>query len=349
MSKKIYSLLAVLLTLSITTNAHSSSDHEVEIDVSAEEIVSDTVAEESAEAPLPTENADVEMSEEALTEMVGYLTALGGGIPELNLSDLEIAAIAEGLTAGLTGEKNFDDYSPESIQEAFAEAQARALAIESGAEEIPSISNDSLTKIGLVMVVQSGLVQLGFGAEEAAAINKGFIDGANSTDADPASTAQLPAFQEFIKKRVEAASAKAIAEAETMAAKNVADGKAFLEKLSAEDAEVQKSESGLYYKVIEPGLDPKPTLEDEVLVHYKGTLIDGTKFDSSYDRGKPAEFPLNAVVPGFGEGLTKVGAGGRIMLYIPSSLGYGNSPRPGGVIKPGDTLIFECELIGLNP
>ena len=86
-----------------------------------------------------------------------------------------------------------------------------------------------------------------------------------------------------------------------------------------------------------------------VTFHYKGTLTDGTEFDSSYDRGDPAEFPLNGVVPGFGEGLTKVGVGGKIILYIPSELGYGNSPRPGGVIKPGDTLIFECELLEINP
>ncbi|MDH5242194.1 MAG: FKBP-type peptidyl-prolyl cis-trans isomerase, partial [Gammaproteobacteria bacterium] len=81
---------------------------------------------------------------------------------------------------------------------------------------------------------------------------------------------------------------------------------------------------------------------------YKGTLIDGTQFDSSYDRGAPATFRLNQVVKGFGEGLTKIGAGGKIILYIPSDLGYGNSPRPGGVIKPGDSLIFECELLEVD-
>ena len=111
---------------------------------------------------------------------------------------------------------------------------------------------------------------------------------------------------------------------------------------------MQSTESGLHYKVLEPGSDAKPTMEDAVLVHYKGTLIDGTQFDSSYDRGAPAEFPLNGVVQGFGEGLTKIGAGGKIILYIPSELGYGNNPRPGGAIKPGDTLIFECELVEIR-
>jgi len=105
----------------------------------------------------------------------------------------------------------------------------------------------------------------------------------------------------------------------------------------------------LYYKVLDPGTGPAPSLTDSVLVHYKGTLIDGTQFDSSYDRGAPATFGLNQVVAGFGEGLTKIGVGGKIILYMPSELGYGNSPRPGGAIKPGDSLIFECELLEVDP
>ena len=158
----------------------------------------------------------------------------------------------------------------------------------------------------------------------------------------------MPAFQAFIQKRVAAAQAAAEAAGAAAAAENKAAGAAFFAELAA-DTEVQKSESGLHYKVIEPGSDVKPVMTDSVLVHYKGTLIDGTQFDSSYDRGQPATFPLNGVVKGFGEGLTKVGAGGKIILYIPSELGYGNTPRPGGAIKPGDTLIFECELVEINP
>ena len=114
---------------------------------------------------------------------------------------------------------------------------------------------------------------------------------------------------------------------------------------------MESTESGLHYKVLNAGdAEQMPTMDDTVLVHYKGTRIDGTQFDSSYDRGEPATFPLRGVVPGFGEGLTKVGVGGKIMLYIPSELGYGGeSPRPGGAIEPGDTLVFECELIEINP
>ena len=157
-------------------------------------------------------------------------------------------------------------------------------------------------------------------------------------------------FQSFIQERVQSAQAEQEAAAASAAGGNIEAGKAYIEKLKAEDKAVQSTESGLHYKVIKAG-DAKqmPTMEDTVLVHYKGTRIDGTQFDSSYDRGQPATFPLNGVVPGFGEGLTKVGVGGKIMLYIPSDLGYGNSPRPGGAIQPGDTLVFECELIEVNP
>ena len=201
--------------------------------------------------------------------------------------------------------------------------------------------------IGLVMATQTGLDQLGFGANDAAAIARGFVAGANATEVDPAIEAKLPAFEAFMNERIAAAQAVAEAEAETAATDSIDAGKAFFAKL-AEDADVEKSESGLHYKVLDPGTGAKPSMTDSVLVHYKGTLIDGTQFDSSYDRGAPATFRLDQVVKGFGEGLTKIGAGGKIILYIPSELGYGNSPRPGGVIKPGDTLIFECELLEVN-
>jgi len=302
--------------------------------------------------------AAVEVSEAELIEMLGYLTAQSGGVATLKLDAAGIAAMAEGLQKGLAGEVNVQDFPQEAMQAAFGQAQARAEAVQAEAAELPAITPDALDKIGMVMVLQSGLAQLGFGADDAELIAKGFIAGALATAMDPAMEAKMPAFQAFIQPRAEAAQAQAqVAQAAAQAAaeqagaalavENIAAGEAFIAGLSA-DAAVQSSESGLHYKVLEPGSDVKPTMTDKVLVHYKGTLIDGTQFDSSYDRGEPAEFPLNGVVKGFGEGLTKVGAGGKIVLYIPSELGYGNTPRPGGAIKPGDTLIFECELVEIR-
>ena len=312
----------------------------------AEEVVTEAVAvSEPIAVQLPAA-PDVKVSD--LVEMVGYLTAQGGGVATLKLDDAGIAAIADGLQKGLAGELSIQDFPQEAMQAAFAQAAARAQAVEEATAELPAIDADALQKIGLVMVQQSGLEQLGFGADDAAAITKGFIAGASATAPDPSMEAQMPAFQDFIQKRVAAAQAAAELAGEAVAAENKAAGAAFFAELAA-DPDVQKSESGLYYKVLEPGSDAKPSMTDSVLVHYKGALIDGTQFDSSYDRGAPATFPLNGVVKGFGEGLTKVGAGGKVILYIPSELGYGNSPRPGGAIKPGDTLIFECELVEVNP
>ena len=282
-----------------------------------------------------------------MTEMVGYLTAQRGKFASLELDQEAIAAIADGVQQGLSGTMKMEDQDQAAMQAAFGQAQARADALEAGAEEIPAIDTEALRMIGLVMATQTGLEQLGFGPDDAATIAKGFIAGASATEIDPAIEAKMPAFEAFMNDRSAAAQAVAAAEAEAAAAESIAAGKAFFAKL-AEDADVEKSESGLHYKVLDPGTGDKPSMTDSVLVHYKGTLIDGTQFDSSYDRGAPATFRLDQVVKGFGEGLTKIGAGGKIILYIPSELGYGNSPRPGGVIKPGDTLIFECELLEVD-
>lgn len=214
------------------------------------------------------------------------------------------------------------------------------------AAEVPQV--ELVEMLGYLTVFQSGMKELGFTAADADAIAAGIKQGLSDDQPNPEYMAKMPAFQEFIGARIEAAEAKAAEENAKTAEANGAESAAFFADLKKQKG-VESSPSGLFYKVVEAGSKKKPTIEDTVLVHYKGTLIDGTQFDSSYDRGEPASFPLNGVVPGFGEGLTKVGVGGKIVLYIPSDLGYGDSPRPGGPIKPGDTLIFECELIEINP
>jgi FKBP-type peptidyl-prolyl cis-trans isomerase FklB len=108
---------------------------------------------------------------------------------------------------------------------------------------------------------------------------------------------------------------------------------------------VQSSESGLQYKIENPGnAEIMATAQDTVEVHYVGTLLDGTKFDSSYDRGETAKFPLNRVIKGWTEGMQLVGEGGKITLWVPYELGYG--PRAMGPDLPAySTLIFEVELV----
>jgi FKBP-type peptidyl-prolyl cis-trans isomerase FkpA len=110
---------------------------------------------------------------------------------------------------------------------------------------------------------------------------------------------------------------------------------------------VMTTVSGLQYKVIEAGSGAKPKATDTVRVHYRGRLVDGKVFDSSYDRGQPISFGLNQVIRGWTEGLQLMPVGSKYELYIPSALGYGERGA-GGVIPPNATLIFEVELLGIE-
>ncbi|MFT4726820.1 MAG: peptidylprolyl isomerase [Granulosicoccus sp.] len=130
------------------------------------------------------------------------------------------------------------------------------------------------------------------------------------------------------------------------AKENIQLGQSFLVENSNTDG-LQSTASGLQYKVLETGTgSAHPTATDRVKVHYHGTLIDGTVFDSSVDRREPISFGLNQVIPGWTEGLQLMVVGEKTRLFIPSELAYGN--RAAGKIEPGSTLIFDVELIGIN-
>ena len=125
----------------------------------------------------------------------------------------------------------------------------------------------------------------------------------------------------------------------------IAENESFLEKNKANEG-VMVTESGLQYKVLTMGTGEKPLEESMVRVHYTGALIDGTQFDSSVERGEPAEFPLNGVIPGWTEGLKLMPVGSKFMFYIPATLAYGASGA-GDVIPPFATLVFEVELLAI--
>lgn len=137
--------------------------------------------------------------------------------------------------------------------------------------------------------------------------------------------------------------ARAVEERTAQAAANRSEGEAFLAENKNKPG-VRTTESGLQYQVITEGRGAKPAATDRVRVHYTGTLLDGTQFDSSVDRGTPAEFALNGVIPGWTEALQLMSVGSKYKLFIPSELAYGENGTP-GPIGPNATLIFEVELL----
>jgi len=134
---------------------------------------------------------------------------------------------------------------------------------------------------------------------------------------------------------------------ESQAVKNKETGDKFVADFLKEEG-AMKTESGLAYKITAAGSDKKPKETDEVEVHYHGTLIDGTVFDSSVERGKTVTFPLNRVIKGWTEGLQLIGEGGKVKLVIPSELAYGEHGAP-PKIPGGATLVFEVELVKVAP
>jgi FKBP-type peptidyl-prolyl cis-trans isomerase len=129
------------------------------------------------------------------------------------------------------------------------------------------------------------------------------------------------------------------------AAENKKEGETFLAENKQKEG-VKTLESGLQYKVLKAGTGASPKATDEVTVHYSGTLTDGTKFDSSYDRGQPATFPVNGVIKGWTEALQKMKVGDKWKLFIPAELAYGEGGQ--GPIPPHSVLVFEVELLSIG-
>ncbi len=147
--------------------------------------------------------------------------------------------------------------------------------------------------------------------------------------------------REKIMKRQQELAAK---EAEKKFGANKEAGEKFLKENVANEG-VLTTDSGLQYIVLKEGNGEKPTTADRVKVHYHGTLIDGTVFDSSVDKGTPVDFGVTQVIPGWTEGLQLMSEGAKYKFFIPQELAYGANPRPGGAIKPFSALVFEVELL----
>ncbi len=214
-----------------------------------------------------------------------------------------------------------------------------ALTFSASAEDETEAKEMPLPAVfGLMVSQQIGLDQLGFSDAEKAEFLTGFQKGLKGASMEEVQ-AQLPQLQQFLQQRAMAAQAKEMAEAQAATV-------GFIEELEA-NSDVQKDESGFYYEIIEEGEGSSPAMEDEVVVNYEGSLVDGTVFDSSFDRGEPATFPMRGVIPGFSGGLSKIGEGGKVRIFIPAELGYGDNPPPNSPIPPGAMLIFDAEIVDI--
>jgi FKBP-type peptidyl-prolyl cis-trans isomerase FkpA len=195
---------------------------------------------------------------------------------------------------------------------------------------------DRETLYALGVAMSQSIRGLGFTAAEFEAVKEGLTDGALHRPLKVDMDKYRPLVSELVHTRQAAA-----VEAERKA------GVAYLAKAAAEPG-ATKTPSGVIVKTVKPGSGASPGPDDTVTVHYVGTLVDGTQFDSSQQHGGPATLSLSRVIKCWTEGLQKMKVGGKSRLTCPSALAYGERGAP-PVIKPGATLVFEIELLGIGP
>jgi FKBP-type peptidyl-prolyl cis-trans isomerase len=227
-----------------------------------------------------------------------------------------------------------------SAQDPAPAAPAPAITVPGVTPAAPTFTNAQLTEeFGWWIAKRLALTEVQFTPDEAQGLIKGLSAALQGKEAPYDLEKAGPAMDALMNgKQSNALSA--------MKGKNAAAAVAFFAKLKAENKNVQFTPSGLAYEIVQPGQGPFPGPADTVKVQYTGKLVDGTVFDSSVHRG-PAEFALNGVIPGWTEGIQKVNKGGKIRLYVPAALGYGDSGSQG--IPPASTLIFDVELLDIKP
>ncbi|MBL0691032.1 MAG: FKBP-type peptidyl-prolyl cis-trans isomerase [SAR324 cluster bacterium] len=170
-------------------------------------------------------------------------------------------------------------------------------------------------------------------------VNQG-LSGKDSRYSDDKTKQIMVSLNDKAKKNIQSKQKK-------MSIQNTNEASDFLAKNKSK-AGVKETASGLQYEIMKDASGKKPSSKDQVKVHYVGTLIDGSEFDSSVKRGTPAEFGLDQVISGWTEGVQLMSIGAKYRFFVPPALGYGNSAPPGSIIGPGALLIFEVELLGIN-
>ncbi len=196
------------------------------------------------------------------------------------------------------------------------------------------------------LIGQEKVLYIGYTDEELQHIVKGFVLAAKGAPAPENLEEVIKQVEAMIRQRLEAYEVKQAAQNTELAADNQVSEEAFFAEIGKIPG-IQKTESGIYYEKVDEGIGRKPSGNDWVRLHYTGRLINGVVFDSSIKRGKPTDFNLTQLIPGFAEGLSLVRESGKIKLYIPSRLAYRD--QASGNIPPGSTLIFDVELIEVNP
>ncbi len=264
--------------------------------------------------------------------------------PKANLkSDLDSLSYSigmaqtQGLKGYLTGRLDVDTaYMADFIKglnEGANKTSKKDIAYMAGLQIGQQISNQMM----------KGINQELFAGDSTKTISKdNFLAGFIAGTLEKGGVMTMEAAQEYTRTAMETIKAKAM---EEKYADNKAAGEKFLAENKAKEG-VKTTESGLQYKVITEGKGEIPADTCKVKVNYKGTLIDGTEFDSSYKRNEPATFRANQVIKGWTEALTMMPVGSKWELYIPQELAYGS--RESGQIKPFSTLIFEVELVGIE-
>ncbi|MGH7996254.1 MAG: FKBP-type peptidyl-prolyl cis-trans isomerase [Opitutaceae bacterium] len=226
-----------------------------------------------------------------------------------------------------------------AAQEAGASAPAPAQSAAPAPQAAPYTDAQLTELYGWVLAKQKGLGEFDFTPQEADGLVKGFAAAVRHGDA-PYDLQRAGPLMEALLEKIQGSYISGLK------AKNEKANAAFFSQLKR-NPNVKETPSGLCYEILKPGEGAYPKPTDTVRVNYEGKLLDGTVFDSSYQRGQPAEFPLNGVIAGWTEGIQKINAGGKIRLYVPPALAYGDDGRPG--IPPAATLIFDVELLDIAP
>jgi FKBP-type peptidyl-prolyl cis-trans isomerase len=248
-----------------------------------------------------------------------------GDMPGANDHDQQVA----GLRERLADRAKLDDIQARDI------LQAHAMGLDDAGFQSPEFASQTAQRSYAVGVTAGSFAAKQFDGLDGRALVQGLKDrlaGGATLLADDQIGPLVGAYQQE--------------QHELKSTRNLTAGQAFLAENGAR-AEVTVTESGLQYEMLREGDGPRPEATDTVTVHYRGTLLDGTQFDSSYDRGEPISFALNRVIAGWTEALQLVPVGSHVKLYIPSHLAYGERGA-GGDIGPNATLIFEVELLGIK-